>query len=76
MPQLQLPIFSAGITLITNELGFECRDGTVTYFTGQMPVFGTRPMTSGVRMIISQFVVNGTRGNRRSRAPSGFRWPT
>ena len=39
MPQIQLPIFSSGITLITNELGYECRDGTVTYFVGQLPIF-------------------------------------
>ena len=60
MPQLQLPIFPAGVTHITNELGFECRDGTVTYFTGQLPVF--RHAAADLRtfrMIISQFVVNG-----------------
>ena len=60
MPQLQLPIFSAGITLITNELGFECRDGTVTYFTGQLPVFRHEADDLRTfRMITSQFVVNG-----------------
>ncbi len=60
MPQLQLPIFSAGVTLITNELGFECRDGTVTYFTGQLPVFRhAADDLRTFRMIISQFVVNG-----------------
>ena len=60
MPQLQLPIFSAGITLITNELGFACRDGTVTYFTGQLPVFRhAADDLRTFRMIISQFVVNG-----------------
>jgi transposase len=60
MPQLQLPIFSAGVTHITNELGFECRDGTVTYFTGQLPVFRhAADDLRTFRMIISQFVVNG-----------------
>ena len=60
MPQLQLPIFSAGITLITNELGVESRDGTVTYFTGQLPVFRhAADDLRTFRMIISQFVVNG-----------------
>ncbi|MGH9671345.1 MAG: helix-turn-helix domain-containing protein [Terriglobales bacterium] len=60
MPQLQLPMFPAGVTHITNELAFECRDGTVTYFTGQMPVFrhGADDQRT-FRMIISQFVVNG-----------------
>src|SRR3972149_9544782 len=60
MPQLQLPIFPAGITHITDELGFEWRDGTVTYFTGQMPVFRHAADDQRTfRMIISQFVVNG-----------------
>lgn len=60
MPQLQLPIFPAGVTHITNELAFECRDGTVTYFTGQMPVFRHAADDQRTfRMIISQFVVNG-----------------
>ena len=60
MPQLQLPIFPAGITHITDELAFENRDGTVTYFTGQMPVFRhAADDRRTFRMIISQFVVNG-----------------
>jgi transposase-like protein len=60
MPQLQLPIFPVGVTHITAELAFECRDGVVTYFNGQMPVF--RHAVSDrrtFRMIVSQFVVNG-----------------
>ena len=60
MPQIQLPIFSSGITLITNELGYECRDGTVTYFVGQLPVFQhPEDDVATFRMITSQFVVNG-----------------
>ena len=60
MPQIQLPIFSAGITLITNELGYESRDGTVTYFAGQLPVFRhPEDDVRTFRMITSQFVVNG-----------------
>ena len=60
MPQLQLPIFPAGITHITNELGFECRDGVVTSFLGQLPLF--RHALGDLRtfrMITSQFVANG-----------------
>jgi len=34
MPQLQLPIFPEGTTLITPEIGFECREGKVTYVHG------------------------------------------
>jgi transposase len=60
MPQLQLPIFPVGVTHITAELAFECRDGVVTYFNGQMPVFRHAVNDRRTfRMIVSQFVVNG-----------------
>ena len=60
MPQLQLPIFPVGVTHITAELAFECRDGVVTYFNGQMPVFRhPEDDRRSFRMIISQFVENG-----------------
>jgi len=60
MPQLQLPIFPVGVTHITAELAFECRDGMVTYFNGQMPVFRhAEDDRRTFRMIISQFVENG-----------------
>ena len=65
MPQIQLPIFPAGVTHITNELAFECRDSVVTYFNGTMPVM--RHASDDLptfRMITSQFVVNG---NARAR---------
>ncbi len=39
MPQMQLPLFPDGVKNITSELGFEKRDGQVTYFNGSMPVF-------------------------------------
>ena len=60
MPQLQLPIFPAGSTHITQRLAFECRDGQVTYFHGQLPVFVYAADDGRTfRMITSQFVVNG-----------------
>ena len=60
MPQLQLPIFPAGSTHITQSLAFESCDGRVTYFHGQMPVFSHAEDDSRTfRMITSQFVVNG-----------------
>jgi transposase len=74
MPQLQLPIFPAGIAHITDELGFECRDGTVTYFTGHMPVFRHAANDQRTfRMIISQFVVNGNA--RQSEVARAFGIP-
>jgi transposase len=60
MPQLQLPIFPAGSTHITQNLAFECRDGRVTYFHGQLPVFvHAQDDARTFRMITSQFVYNG-----------------
>jgi len=61
MPQLQLPIFPLGMTLINANLGFMRRDHSLTYFNGHLPVF-----THGVddqqsfRMITSQFYINGS----------------
>src|SRR5712691_7040581 len=39
MSQLQLPIFPAGLTPITNDLAFQKEDGLVVYFSGHLPVF-------------------------------------
>lgn len=60
MPQIQLPVFPEGVTLITSELAFCKRDGQVTYFNGLMPVFThAADDVATFRMITSQFVVNG-----------------
>ena len=42
MPQVQLPIFPAGVTHINSEVAFEERDGKVYYFNGHLPVFPFR----------------------------------
>ena len=60
MPQIQLPIFPLGVTLITPEVGVECRDGKVTYFVGCLPVFHhDEDDVRTFRMITSQMVVSG-----------------
>jgi hypothetical protein len=60
MPQLQLPIFPAGVTPITATLAFEKRDGRVTYFNGVTPVFShAENDLATFRMITSQFCLNG-----------------
>ncbi len=60
MPQVQLPIFAAGITPITSQLGYVKQDGRVTYFNGMMPVFAhDADDLKTFRMITSQFCVNG-----------------
>jgi len=60
MPQLQLPMFPVGSTHITQSLAFECREGQVTYFHGQLAVFvHAADDARTFRMITSQFVYNG-----------------
>lgn len=61
MPQLQLPIFPPGMTLINANLGFMRRDNSLTYFNGHLPVF-THEVDDhqSFRMITSQFYVNGS----------------
>ena len=60
MPQIQLPIFPPGMTLITPEVGVECREGKVTYFVGCLPVFHhDEDDVRTFRMITSQMVVGG-----------------
>jgi transposase len=61
MPQVQLPLFPSGTTLITPELAFERRDSQVVYFNGHLPVFthGVDDLSS-FRMFTSQLIINGT----------------
>ena len=61
MPQLQLPIFPEGTTLINANLGFSRKDDTITYIYGSLPVFmhDVNDIRS-FRMITSQFYVNGS----------------
>lgn len=63
MPQLQLPIFPVGTTLITPEIAFECRDGLVIYVHGHLPVFQHKEKDlASFRFFTSQLIVNGTAG--------------
>jgi len=61
MPQLQLPIFPKGMTLINANLGFMREGNSLTYFYGHLPVF-THDVDDqrSFRMITSQFYVNGS----------------
>ena len=60
MPQLQLPIFQEGVTLITPELGYSKEDGQVVYLHGMLPVFTHEVTdTASFKMIVSQFYING-----------------
>lgn len=61
MPQAQLPLFPEGTTPINEQLACACRDGQVTYFNGQLPVF-THAKDDGAsfRLFISQLLANGS----------------
>jgi transposase-like protein len=61
MPQLQLPIFSEGMTLINQNLGFMNKDSTVTSIYGRLPIFShdVDDMRT-FRMFTSQLYVNGS----------------
>ena len=61
MPQLQLPIFPEGTTLLTPEIAFECRERKVTYIYGHLPIFQhAQEDVASFRYFTSQLVVNGT----------------
>ena len=60
MPQIQLPLFPAGVTPITQVLAFSKDHGRVTYFNGSMPVFvHEEDDLASFRIITAQFCVNG-----------------
>ncbi len=61
MPQLQLPIFPEGTSLINANLGFIRKDHTITYIYGNLPVFSHDvDDLKSFRMITSQLYVNGS----------------
>ena len=61
MPQLQLPIFPAGVTETNSQIAVEKKAGTVYYLYGHLPVFHHgEDDVHGFRMFTSQMIVNGT----------------
>ena len=61
MPHKQLPLFAEGMKPISAHLAVEKRDGQVTYFNGQLPVFShAAEDIRTFRMITAQFCINGT----------------
>ena len=58
MPQLQLPIFSKGMTMNNANLGVMTQDGTATYIYGSLPIFSHAAEDLKIfRMITSQLYV-------------------
>ena len=61
MPQMQLPIFPAGVTEINNRVAVEARDGRVCYVHGHLPVFQHEETdVRSFRMFTSQMIESGT----------------
>jgi predicted transcriptional regulator len=61
MPQMQLPMFPAGLKAITQEVGFQCESGKVVYFYGHLPVFQhDADDVQSFRLFTSQLVEQGT----------------
>ena len=61
MPQMQLPLFPAGVTEINNRIAVQKEAGRVYYLHGHLPVFQHAEQdVRGCRMFTSQMIVNGT----------------
>ena len=61
MPQLQLPLFPEGITLINQNIGFLRQGSTITYVYGNLPVFThSLYVIQSFRMFTSQLYINGS----------------
>ena len=72
MPQIQLPIFPAGVTHINSEVAFEERDGKVYYFNGHLPVFvHEKRALASFRLFSTQIVINGNATQAQIARASG-----
>src|SRR5947208_10466927 len=61
MPQLQLPIFPAGVTEINRQIAVQKEAGRVCYIHGHLPVFQHEEQdVRSFRMFTSQMIVSGT----------------
>jgi len=61
MPQMQLPIFPAGLKAINQNIGFQCESGRVVYFYGHLPVFEhDADDVQSFRLFTSQLIERGT----------------
>src|ERR1035441_7737327 len=61
MPQLQLPIFPAGVTEINSQIAVQTEAGMVFYLHGHLPVFQHEEQdVRSFRMFTSQMTEGGT----------------
>ena len=60
MPQLQLPIFPAGVVEINRHLAAQCKDGMVVYIHGHLPTYHHQPENlKAFRYYTSQLIDTG-----------------
>jgi len=61
MPQVQMPLFAEGTSLINEELAFGRQGDQIVYFNGHLPVF-THAVSdlASFRLFTTQLIVNGT----------------
>jgi transposase len=61
MPQLQLPIFPAGVTEINHRIAVRNEEGRVYYLSGHLPMFQHEEKdVRSFRMFTSQMIAGGT----------------
>jgi transposase-like protein len=61
MPQVQLPVFPAGVTFINDALACQEQDGQVVYLNGHLPVFThAKDDLASFRFFTTQLIVNGS----------------
>ena len=60
MPQMVLPLFSAGVKEITSMVGYENREGQIRYYLGQLPLYiHEADDVASFRYITSQLHISG-----------------
>ena len=61
MPQMQLPMFPAGLQAINRNIDFQCGSGKVVYFNGHLPGFEhDAEDVQSFRLFTSQLIERGT----------------
>ncbi len=60
MPQLQLPIFTEGVTEVTANVAYEKNEGQIVYYNGMVPIFmHAEEDLASFKVITSQLYING-----------------
>jgi len=61
MPQVQLPVFPAGVTFINESLACQSQDDQIIYLNGHLPVFShAQNDLASFRFFTTQLIINGS----------------